>query len=74
MELTPEEQERKRVIQRFMEGEPAVDIYRDLNRSKKWFTKWLNRYHTGQTGWYKVLPRGADVMHNGCEPAPVRLP
>ncbi len=22
-----------------MEGEPAVDIYRDVDRSKKWFTK-----------------------------------
>ena len=64
MELTPEEQERKRVIQRFMEGEPAVEIYRDVNRSKKWFTKWLNRYRTGQTEWYKDLPRGAGVIHN----------
>jgi len=64
MELTPEEQERKHVIQRFMEGEPAVDIYRDVNRSKKWFTKWLNRYHTGQTEWYKDLPRGAGFIHN----------
>jgi len=64
MELTPEEQERKRVIQRFMEGEPAVEIYRDVNRSKKWFTKWMNRYRTGQTEWYKDLPRGAGVIHN----------
>lgn len=64
MEQTPEEQERKRVIQRFMEGEPAVEIYRDVNRSKKWFTKWLNRYRTGQIGWYKDLPRGASVIHN----------
>ena len=64
MELTPEEQERKCAIQRFMEGEPAVDIYRDVDRSKKWFTKWLNRYQTGQTEWYKDLPRGAGVIHN----------
>ena len=56
MELTPEEKERKCAIQRFMEGEPAVDIYRDVDRSKKWFTKWLNRYQTGQTEWYKDLP------------------
>lgn len=36
MELTPEEQERTQSIQRFLEGERAVDIYRDINRSKKW--------------------------------------
>jgi rRNA processing protein Krr1/Pno1 len=39
MELTPEEQERKQAIQRFMEGGPPVDIYRHINRSKKWFKK-----------------------------------
>jgi hypothetical protein len=64
MELTPEEQERKCAIQRFIKGESAVDIYRDVDRSKTWFTKWLNRYQTGQTEWYKDLPRGAGVIHN----------
>jgi hypothetical protein len=39
MGLTPEEQEQKCSIQRFIEGEPAVDIYLDVDRSKKWFTK-----------------------------------
>ena len=64
MELTPEEQERKQSVQRFLEGERAVDIYRDVNRSKKWFKKWLNRYQTGQKEWYKDLPRGPPVVHN----------
>jgi len=56
MELTPENQERKQVIQRFLEGERAIDIYLDNNRSKMWFKKWLNRYQTGQKNWYKGLP------------------
>jgi len=63
MELIPEEQERKQAIQRFMEGERPVDIYRE-NRSKTWFKKWLNRYQTGQKEWYKDLPRGPAVIHN----------
>jgi transposase InsO family protein len=63
MELTPEEQERKQVIQRFLEGERPVDIYRG-NRSKTWFKKWLNRYKTGKSEWYKDLPKGATVIHN----------
>lgn len=67
MELTPEEQERKQSIQRFLEGERAVDIYRDINRSKKWFKKWLNRYQAGQKEWYKDLPRGPPVTHNKTE-------
>ncbi len=67
MELTPEEQERKQVIQRFLEGERAVDIYRENNRSKTWFKKWLNRYQTGQKNWYKDLRRGPTVIHNKTE-------
>ena len=64
MELRPEEQERKQAIQRFMEGEPPVDIYRHINRSKKWFKKWLKRYQTGQQEWYKDLPKSSKVIHN----------
>jgi hypothetical protein len=67
MELTPEEQERKQVIQQFLEGERAVDIYRKNNRSKTWFKKWLKRYQTGQKNWYKDLPRGPPVIHNKTE-------
>jgi hypothetical protein len=40
MDLTPEEQELKCVIQRFMEGEPADEIYLEDNISKKWSNKW----------------------------------
>ena len=46
-----------------MEGERPVDIYRG-NRSKTWFKKWLNRYKTGKSEWYKDLPKGATVIHN----------
>jgi len=67
MELTPEEQERKQVIQRFLEGERAVDICRENKRSKTWFKKWLKRYKTGQKNWYKDLPRGPPVIHNKTE-------
>ena len=35
MELTPEEQKRKRVIQRFMAGKNAVDSYRQRQQMKK---------------------------------------
>jgi len=51
-----------------MEGENPVDIYRNINRSKKWFKKWfkkwLKRYQTGQQEWYKDLPKSSKVIHN----------
>jgi len=50
MEHTPEEEERRKVIQRHLEGEKAVDIYESINRSKRWFNKWLARYKTGLVG------------------------
>ena len=33
--------------------EERTDIYKDLNRSKGWLSKWLNRYKTGEEAWYK---------------------
>jgi hypothetical protein len=32
-------------------------IYTSLNRSKKWFFKWLKRYQTGSRDWYKEQSR-----------------
>jgi len=62
MEHTPEEEERIKAIQRYLEGEREVDIYRSLERSKGWFNKWLRRYKTGRKGWYKELPKRARVI------------
>lgn len=44
---------RKTAIQRYLKGEKPKLIYTDLERSKKWFFKWLKRYQTGQDDWYK---------------------
>ncbi len=44
---------RKIAIQRYLNGEKPKTIYSDLNRSKKWFLKWLKRYQSGQKDWYK---------------------
>ena len=63
MEHTPEE-ERRKAIQRHLEGEKAVDIYKSINRSKRWFNKWLARYKTGRKKWYKSLPKRAKFIPN----------
>jgi hypothetical protein len=60
MEHTPEEEERIKAIQRYLEGEREVDIYKSL--SKGWFNKWLGRYKTGRKGGYKDLPKRARVI------------
>ena len=52
-----EEQIRQTAIDRFKKGESPKQIYSSLNRSKKWFFKWLKRYHSGQKFWYKDLSR-----------------
>lgn len=64
MEFTPEEEERINAIQRYLEGEKPVEIYRSTGRSKRWFNKWLSRYKTGRDGWYKDLPKKATVIPN----------
>ena len=54
MEITLEEEERIKAIQRHLEGEKHVDIFRSLGKSKRWFYKWLTRYNTGHKEWYKT--------------------
>ena len=48
-----EEDLRKTAIGRYLQGETPKSIYKDLNRSKKWFFKWLVRYKSGRKNWYK---------------------
>lgn len=52
-----EEKIRQIAIQRHLKGEKPKTIYTDLNRSKQWFFKWLNRYQSGENGWYKDQSR-----------------
>jgi transposase len=52
-----EEEVRKRAIFRYINGESPKGIYEDLNRSKKWFFKWLKRYQTGEADWYRDKSR-----------------
>lgn len=62
MEYTPEEEERIKAIQRHLEGEEPVAIYRSMGWSKHWFNIWLGRYKTGGEGWYKNLSKKAKVI------------
>jgi transposase len=52
-----EEEIRKTAIMDYVKGEPPKEIYTRLNRSKKWFFKWLKRYQTGNGEWYKEHSR-----------------
>jgi len=48
-----EEQVRKNAIERYLKGELPKTIYSELNRSKQWFFKWLKRFRSGSSDWYK---------------------
>ncbi len=64
MEYTPEEEERIKAIQRHLEGEEPIEVYRSIGRSKRWFNKWFDRYKTERSGWYKDLPKRAkEIPH-----------
>lgn len=53
-----EEELRKIAISRHIQGgESPKDVYTSLNRSKRWFFKWLIRYRTGAPDWYKEQSR-----------------
>lgn len=48
-----EDEVRIQAVQRHFAGESPKAIYTSLNRSKKWFFKWLNRFQSGADNWYK---------------------
>ena len=52
-----EQELRKQAIYRYQNNEKPKVIYTDLNRSKYWFFKWLKRYQSGDTDWYKDQSR-----------------
>ncbi len=56
-EHTKEEQGRIVAVNRYIEGERPSRIYETLEKSRKWFYKWINRYKnsTGRTKktWFK---------------------
>jgi UPF0288 family protein (methanogenesis marker protein 3) len=57
--MDPEEEEKKRIIavKLYLKGEKRTNICKDLNRSKGWLSKWVNRYKTGKEDWYKSHSR-----------------
>jgi len=53
-----DEELRKEAIRRHLVGgESPKAVYTSLNRSKKWFFKWLKRYNSGAADWYKEHSR-----------------
>jgi putative transposase len=52
-----EEELRKQAVQRHIAGESPKAIYTSLDRSKKWFFKWLSRYQSGADDWYQDCSR-----------------
>ncbi len=53
-EQVMEEEIRKAAMRRYiLQGESPKAICTSLNRSKKWFYKWLRRYHTQGRAWHR---------------------
>lgn len=60
-----EEELRKQAVQRHLAGESPMSIYTSLHRSNKWFFKWLKRFHSGETDWYKEHSRAPLTRPSG---------
>ena len=51
--MDTDEEYRIVAVNRCAKGEKRTDICKDLNRSKGWLSKWVNRSKTGKKDWYK---------------------
>ncbi len=52
-----EETLRKMAIEQHLQGKSPISIYLEMGRSKYWFFKWLHRYQSGDTEWFKDKPK-----------------
>ena len=52
-----EETLRKMAIEQHLQGRSPISIYLEMGRSKYWFFKWLHRYQSGDTEWFKDKPK-----------------
>jgi transposase-like protein len=52
-----EQEFRKQAIESYLKGDSPKSIYRDLDRPKNWFFKWLKRYQSGEPNWYEDQSR-----------------
>ncbi len=52
-----EESLRRMAIEQYLQGKSPIAIYRKITRSKKWFFKWLHRYQSGDSEWFKDKPK-----------------
>jgi transposase InsO family protein len=55
--LEIKERDRILAIERHLRGESPKSVYTSLGYSKDWFFKWLRRYETGSSEWFKEHSR-----------------
>ncbi len=48
---------RKMAIEQYLQGKTPIAIYQEIARSKKWFFKWLRRYQSGDSDWFRDKPK-----------------
>ncbi|HUW66621.1 MAG TPA: helix-turn-helix domain-containing protein [Candidatus Nanoarchaeia archaeon] len=42
-----DDEDRITAVNRHLKGDKAIDICKDMKRSKSWFFKWLNKFDSG---------------------------
>jgi len=62
--MNHDEEDRITAVNRHLKGDKATDICKDMNRSKSWFFKWVNKFNRGGEEWYKSQSK-APKNHGG---------
>ncbi len=74
---TKEEQERIDAVNRYLNGEPQVHIYKTLGKSKKWLYKWIERYKNAKKGdkrkWFQDQSRAPKNIYRKTDPEIERI-
>ncbi len=67
-ETMDEETLRKMAIEQYLQGKEPVAIYKELERTKPWFFKWLNRYQSGDKQWFQDQSRAPHTYPHQASP------
>ena len=63
-----EKELRELAIKRYENGESPKTIYESLNKSKRWFFKWLERFNSGDPNWSEDQSRRPHHSPNKTDP------
>lgn len=64
-----QEQDRIWAVDRYLSGEEPQSIITSLRKTRSWLYKWISRYESGDSFWYREKSRSPNTVSLKTQPA-----